>query len=173
MPNIQMGIRYASQKNTDRWLLRVPIDVLRHKQRNHPTALPHLLSGLPSKPIHGQPEIAFRCTCVWTLYFKETKGYLNYIESLGGQSQAWFVHMGRVAKPETLSTPGTRRGLEGGIDRSPQMCKNLGLRFAKESEGYLLSPSLHAASCLAPIWEELPRYNQHRRGFTYRLDNYV
>ena len=32
-----------------------------------------------------------------------TRGYLNYINSLGGQSQAWFVRMGRVAKPETLS----------------------------------------------------------------------
>ena len=43
------------------------------------------------------------CTCVWTLDVKETKGYLNYIDSLGGQSQAWFECMGRVAKPKTLS----------------------------------------------------------------------
>ena len=35
---------------------------------------------------------------------KETKGYLNYIDSLGGQLQAWFIRMGRVANPETLST---------------------------------------------------------------------
>ena len=55
--------------------------------------------------------------------------------------------MGREAKPETLSTPGTTQVWEGGIERSPQMHKNLGLRFDKESEGYLLSPSLHAASC--------------------------
>ena len=51
--------------------------------------------------------------------------------------------MGRVAKPQILSR------------QNPQMRKNLGLRFDKESEGYLLSPSLHVASCLTPIWEEL------------------
>ena len=68
-----------------------------------PTTLPHFLLGLPSKPIQGQPKIALQCTCVWTLDVKETKGYLNYIDSLGGQSQAWFVRMGRVAEPETLS----------------------------------------------------------------------
>ena len=46
----------------------------------------------------------------------------------------------------------TARGLKGGIDRSPQMCKNLGQRFDKESEGYLLIPSLHVAN---PVWEEI------------------
>ena len=104
---------------------------------------------------------------------KETKGYRSYIDTLGGHPQAWFVHMGKVENPETLSTPGTTRGREGGIDRSSQMHKNLGLHFDKESEGYLLSPSLHVASCLALIWEELPRYNQHKKGFTYWLDNYI
>ena len=34
---------------------------------------------------------------------QETKGYLNYIDSLGGQSLAELVRMGRVAEPETLS----------------------------------------------------------------------
>ena len=48
-------------------------------------------------------RIALRCTCVWTLDVKETKGYLKYIDSLGGQSQSLFVRMGRVAKTETLS----------------------------------------------------------------------
>ena len=55
--------------------------------------------------------------------------------------------MGKVSNPKTMSTPGTTRGQEGGIDRSPQMRKNLGLRFEKELQGYLLSPSLHMASC--------------------------
>ena len=36
------------------------------------------------------------------------------------------------------------------------MRKNLGLRFDKESEGYLLSPSLHTALFLTPVWEEIP-----------------
>ena len=39
------------------------------------------------------------------------------------------------------------------------MHKNLGLHFNKESEGYILSPSLHVALCLTPIWEELPKYS--------------
>ena len=50
-----------------------------------------------------------------------------------GQLQAWFVRMGRVAKPETLSTPSTGWGWEGGTNRSPHMQKNLGLCFDKES----------------------------------------
>ena len=58
---------------------------------------------------------------------------------MGGQSQSLFIRMGRVAKPKTLSRK-----------ESPD-AKNLGLRFDKESEGYLLSPSLHAASCLTPL----------------------
>ena len=43
------------------------------------------------------------------------------------------------------------------------MRKNLGLLFNKELEGYLLSPSLHAGSCLTPVWEERPKYNQHKK----------
>ena len=69
--------------------------------------LPYFLLGLPSKTVQGQPEIAFRCTYVSTLDVKETKGYLNYIDSLGGESQYWFVCMGRVAEPETLSKTGS------------------------------------------------------------------
>ena len=34
---------------------------------------------------------------------QETKGYLGNTNSLGGQSQARLVRMGRVAEPETLS----------------------------------------------------------------------
>ena len=64
---------------------------------------------------------------------QETKGYLGSINSLGGQSQAELVHMGRVAEPETLSKT------------ESQMRKSLELRFDKDSEGYLLYPSLHAA----------------------------
>ena len=59
---------------------------------------------------------------------QETRGYLNYTNSLGGQSQAWLIHMGRVAKPETLSR------IES------QMRKSHDLHFDKESKGCLLSP---------------------------------
>ena len=34
---------------------------------------------------------------------QETKGYLGYTNSLGGQSQDKLVRMGKVAEPETLS----------------------------------------------------------------------
>ena len=92
-----------SRRNMIDGYLEIPVDVIRHKLRNHPITLPHLLPGLPSKPVQGQLEIAFQCTCVWTLDVKETKGYRNYTDSLGGQSQACFIRMGRVAKPEILS----------------------------------------------------------------------
>ena len=66
---------------------------------------------------------------------------------MGGQSQDELVRMGRVAEPEILPR------------QNPQMRKIPELRFDKDSEGYLLCPSLHAASCLTPVWEELPRYS--------------
>ena len=70
---------------------------------------------------------------------QETKGYLDNTYCLGGQSQAELVRMGRVAEPEILPR------------QSPQMRKSPGLHFDKDSEGCLLCPSLHVASCLTPV----------------------
>ena len=64
---------------------------------------------------------------------QETKGYLGNINSLGGQSQAELVRMGRVAEPEIIPR------------QNPQMRRSPGLRFDKDSGGYPLYPSLHAA----------------------------
>ena len=54
---------------------------------------------------------------------------------------------------------GTAQGLRGGIDRSPQMRKNIDLRSNKESEGYLLNPGPYTTSCLNTVWEELSRWS--------------
>ena len=70
---------------------------------------------------------------------QETKGYLDNTYCQGGQSQAELVHMGRVVEPEILPR------------QNPQMRKSPGLRFDKDSGGYPLCPSLHAASCLTPV----------------------
>ena len=70
---------------------------------------------------------------------QETKGYLDNTYYLGGQLQAGLVCISRVAEPEILPR------------QNPQMRKSPGLRFEKDSGGYPLCPSLHAALCLTPV----------------------
>ena len=49
----------------------------------------------------------------------------QYIDSLGGQLQAWFVRMGRVAKPETLSTLTLHRAYKVVLTEVPRCIKIL------------------------------------------------
>ena len=49
---------------------------------------PTLSTRVTYQAIQCKPEIAFQFTYVETLDVQETRGYLNYTNSLGGQSQA-------------------------------------------------------------------------------------
>ena len=70
--------------------------------------------GITHRPPTVSTRVIFQARPRWTrnslpVYLgmnpicQETKGYLSYTNSLGGQSQAWLVRMGRVAEPKTLS----------------------------------------------------------------------
>ena len=64
--------------------------------------------GITHHPPTLSTRVTFQARPRWTRNSinpkcQETRGYLNYTNSLGGQLQAWFIRMGRVADPETLS----------------------------------------------------------------------
>ena len=138
-PNRQIDIRYAFQKKSHRQLLGILVDVLRHKWRNHPPPSHTFYQGYLPSPSKVNQKQRFGVPVYEPQMSKRLKDTLTILTVWGDNH-----------KPGLYAWVG-QQSLKPYLRQNPQMRKNLGLCFDKKSERYILSPSLHTASCLTPV----------------------